>query len=141
MSATLAVGSGGLEPFLRTVGAENLDGARDRLRVDLAKFGSMSFALANREVPAPFEEDGERASAFDDYAAAVVRQALSEGGRALVLAPSFADVDALNRRIEGLVAQPPRRGAGRPPRGARGRPERSARHPVRVGRDGTFRDC
>lgn len=104
VSATLVVGSGGLEPFLRTVGAEDLDGARDRLRVDLAKFGSMTFALADREVPAPFDEDGERSSAFDDYAAAVVRQALSEGGRTLVLAPSFADVDALNRRIEGLAA-------------------------------------
>ncbi|MCY4468675.1 MAG: hypothetical protein OXC08_08120 [Thiotrichales bacterium] len=104
VSATLAVGSGGLEPFLRTVGAEDLDGARDRLRVDLAKFGSMSFALADRAVPAPFDGDGERAPAFDDYAAAIVRRALSEGGRTLVLAPSFADVDALNRRIEGLVA-------------------------------------
>ena len=103
VSATLAVGSGGLEPFLRTVGAEDLDGARDRLRVDLAKFGSMSFALADREVAAPFEE-GERVPMFDDYAAAVVRQALSEGGRTLVLTPSFADVEALDSRMEGLVA-------------------------------------
>ena len=104
VSATLEVGSGGLEPFLRTVGAEDLDGARVRLRVGLAKFGSMRFALADRAVPPPFDEDGERTPAFDDYAAAVVRQALAEGGRTLVLAPSFADVDALNRRIEGLIA-------------------------------------
>lgn len=104
VSATLAVGSGGLEPFLRTVGAEDLDGVGDRLRVDLAKFGSLRFALADRAVPPPFDEGGERTPAFDDYAAAVVRQALSEGGRTLVLAPSFADVDALNHRIKGLIA-------------------------------------
>ena len=64
----------------------------------------MAFVLAERSVLSPFGEDGERDPAFDDYAASVVRAAMDEGGRVLVLTPSFADVDEMARRIEGIVA-------------------------------------
>ena len=103
VSATLAVGSDDFEPFLRSVGADRLSGIQPPLRADMHDFGSMTFALADRDVPAPFT-DGERNPVFDDYAAGVVRQAIAEGGRVLVLAPSFADVEEIARRIPGIVA-------------------------------------
>lgn len=101
VSATLAVGSGDFGPFLRTVG-----GPREarRRQVGIRNFGEMTFALADRSVPKPFDEDRERAPAFDEYAAGVLRAAMAEGGRTLALAPSFADVDEIARRVEGVIA-------------------------------------
>ena len=105
VSATLAVGSGDFEPFLRSVGAHGLPGIHEPVRADMYDFGAMTFALADRDVPPPFmKEDRTRDPAFDDYAAHVVRQAMTEGGRALVLVPSFADVEAMARRIPNVIA-------------------------------------
>ena len=101
VSATLAVGSGGFEPFLRTVGGP---GEARALRAGIEDFGEMAFALADRSVPKPFDEDRERAPAFDDYAASVLRAAMAEGGRVLALAPSFADVEEAARRVDGVIA-------------------------------------
>ena len=101
VSATLAVGSDDFGPFLRTVGGPR--GARP-LWVGIEDFGEMTFALADRSVPKPFDEDRERTPAFDDYAAGVLRAAMAEGGRVLALAPSFADVDEIARRVEGIIA-------------------------------------
>ena len=103
VSATLAVGSNDFEPFLRSVGADRLPGIHDPLRADMHDFGSMAFSLAERGIPAPFT-DGERDPAFDDYAASVVRRAMTEGGRVLALVPSFADVEEMARRIGGIIA-------------------------------------
>ena len=103
VSATLAVGSNDFEPFLRSVGAHRLPGVRDPLRADMYRFGAMTFALAERSVPAPFTS-GVRTPAFDDYAAHIVRRAMAEGGRVLVLAPSFADVEEMACRVEGIIA-------------------------------------
>ena len=103
VSATLAVGSGDFEPFLRRVGAHRPAGMHP-LHAEVVDFGSMAFVLAERSVPSPFGEDGERDPAFDGYAARVVRTAMDEGGRVLVLTPSFADVDEMARRIEGIRA-------------------------------------
>lgn len=103
VSATLAVGSGDFEPFLRSVGAHRFTGMHP-LHAEVVDFGSMTFVLAERSVPSPFGKDGERDPDFDDYAASVVRAAMDEGGRVLVLTPSFADVDEMARRIEGIVA-------------------------------------
>lgn len=104
VSATLAVGSNDFEPFLRSVGADRLPGIHAPVRADLYEFGAMIFALADRDVPAPFTKDKARAPAFDDYAAHVVRRAMTEGGRALVLVPSFADVEEMARRIPDVIA-------------------------------------
>ena len=104
VSATLAVGSNDFEPFLRSVGADRLPGIHAPVRADLYEFGAMTFAVAGRDVPAPFTEDKARAPAFDDYAAHVVRRAMTEGGRALVLVPSFADVEEMARRIPDVIA-------------------------------------
>ena len=104
VSATLAVGSGDFEPFLRSVGAHGLPGIHEPVRADMYDFGSMTFALADRDVPPPFMEDRTRDPAFDDYAAHVVRRAMTEGGRGLVLVPSFADVEAMARRIPDVIA-------------------------------------
>ena len=101
VSATLAVGSDDFGPFLRTVGGPH--DARP-LWVGIEDFGEMTFALADRSVPKPFDEDRERTPAFDDYAAGVLRAAMAEGGRVLALAPSFADVDEIARRVEGVIA-------------------------------------
>ena len=101
VSATLAIGSDDFDPFLRSVGGDGR-GARP-LRAAVEDFGSMTFALADRAVPEPFDA-GERAPGFDDYAASVVRAAIAEGGRVLVLVPSFADVDAMAPRVPGIVA-------------------------------------
>ncbi len=101
VSATLAVGSGDFGPFLRTVGGPCE--ARP-LRAEIVNFGGMTFALADRPVPKPFDEDRERDPAFDEYAAGVLRAAMAEGGRTLALAPSFADVDEVARRVEGVIA-------------------------------------
>ena len=103
VSATLAVGSNDFEPFLRSVGAHRLPGVRHPLRADMYRFGAMTFALAERGVPAPFTS-GVRTPAFDDYAAHIVRRAMAEGGRVLVLAPSFADVEEMACRVEGIIA-------------------------------------
>lgn len=108
VSATLAVGSGGDEPdyapFLRSVGGEARDAAGPR--VEIEDFGAMTFVLADRRAPLPFGKDGDgtRDPAFDDHAARIVRAAMAEGGRALVLAASFADVEELAARIDGLLA-------------------------------------
>ena len=102
VSATLAVGSGDFEPFLRSVGVHRSAGMHP-LHAEIVNFGSMAFVLAERSVPSPFGEDGERDSAFDDYAESVVRAAMDEGGRVLVLTPSFADVDEMTRRIAGII--------------------------------------
>jgi len=105
VSATLAVGSGDFEPFLRSVGAHGLPGIHEPVRADMYDFGAMTFALADRDVPPPFmKEDRMRDPAFDDYAAHVVRRAMTEGGRALVLVPSFADVEAMAIRIPDVIA-------------------------------------
>ena len=101
VSATLAVGAGDFQPFLRAVGGD--DDARP-LRAEVEDFGRMAFALADRGAPKPFRDDGARDPAFDDYAAQVVRAAMAEGGRTLVLAPSFADGEELARRVEGVAA-------------------------------------
>ena len=106
VSATLAAGRDGgrdaFEPFLRTVGADGL--AAVPRRVEPERFGAMAFRLADRNVPPPFRGGGERNPAFDDYAAGMVRAAMDEGGRVLALAPSFADVDEVARRVGGIVA-------------------------------------
>ena len=106
VSATLAVGSNDFESFLRSVGAQRLPGLHEPLRADMYRFGSMTFALADRGAPVPFADGGpgERDPAFDDYAADVVRRAMTKGGRVLVLVPSFTDVEEMARRIEGIVA-------------------------------------
>ena len=101
VSATLAVGSDNFGPFLRTVGGPRE--ARQR-QAGIENFGEMTFALADRSVPKPFDQDRERTPAFDDYAAGVLRAAMAEGGRVLALAPSFADVDEIARRVEGVIA-------------------------------------
>lgn len=104
VSATLAVGSNDFDPFLRSVGADRLPGIHAPVRADLYEFGAMTFTLAGRDVPAPFTDDKARDPAFDDYAAHVVRRAMTEGGRALVLVPSFADVEEMARRIPDVIA-------------------------------------
>ncbi len=104
VSATLAVGSGDFEPFLRSVGAHGLPGIHEPVRADMYDFGAMTFALADRDVPPPFMEDRTRDPAFDDCAAHVVRRAMTEGGRALVLVPSSADVEAMAMRIPDVIA-------------------------------------
>ena len=104
VSATLAVGSGDFEPFLRSVGAHGLPGIHEPVRADMYDFGAMTFALADRDVPPPFMEDRTRDPAFDDYAAHVVRRAMTEGGRGLVLVPSFADVEEMAMRIPDVIA-------------------------------------
>ena len=113
VSATLVVSathdeadaSGGFEPFLRTVGGPREAHPRwAKIGIRIEGFGEMTFALADRSVPKPFDEDRERAPAFDDYAASVLRAAMAEGGRVLALAPSFADVDEIARRVEGVIA-------------------------------------
>ena len=104
VSATLAVGSGDFEPFLRSIGAHGLPGIHEPVRADMYDFGAMTFALADRDVPPPFMEDRTRDPAFDDYAAHVVRRAMTEGGRALVLVPSFADVEEMALRIPDVIA-------------------------------------
>ena len=103
ISATLALGSNDFEPFLRAVGAPRSAEASP-LRAEIENFGSMAFVLADRDVPTPFNGDGERDPTFFDYAANVVRAAMDEGGRTLVLTPSFAAVDEMARRIEGTNA-------------------------------------
>ena len=108
VSATLSAGSGGdapdYAPFLRSVGGEARDAAGPR--VEIEDFGAMTFVLADRRAPLPFGKDGDRTRdpAFDDHAARIVRAAMAEGGRALVLAASFADVEELAARIDGLLA-------------------------------------
>lgn len=108
VSATLAAGSGGdapdYAPFLRSVGGEARGASGPR--VEIEDFGAMSFVLADRRAPAPFGKDGDgtRDPAFDDHAARIVRAAMAEGGRALVLAASFADVEELAARVDGLLA-------------------------------------
>ena len=104
VSATLAVGSNDFDPFLRSVGADRLPGIHAPVRADLYEFGAMTFALAGRDVPAPFTKDKVRDPAFDDYAAHVVRRVMTEGGRALVLVPSFADVEEMARHIPDVIA-------------------------------------
>ena len=111
-SATLAPGGAGFEPFLRSVGAERLE--RRDMRVEVERFGAMAFVLADRAVPEPFDADGNRAAGFDDYAAGMVRAAMAEGGRTLVLAASFADAEELGRRVPGLAVH--RRGEPLAPR-------------------------
>ena len=101
VSATLAIG-GNFRPFLRTVGGDRLN-ARS-LCAEVEDFGSMTFALADRSVPKPFRDGGERDPVFDDYAAHVARAAMAGGGRVLVLVPSFADVDEMARRVAGIAA-------------------------------------
>lgn len=101
-SATLAPGSGDFEPFLHSVGAEDLD-MRPICAEPLEGFGAMAFALADRSAPAPFLDGGARNPGFDDYAASAVRTAMAEGGRVLALAPSFADAEALGRRVPRLA--------------------------------------
>lgn len=103
-SATLAPGTHDVLPFLRSVGAEDLEGETDSVRAEMATLGAMRFVLAAREAPLPFDAAGQRAPAFDDYAAHQVRSAMAEGGRVLVLAASFDDVDALAGRLPGLLA-------------------------------------
>ena len=105
VSATLAVGHAdgpsAFEQFLRTVGANGC--AFSPLRAEPESFGSMAFVLADRCVPKPFREHGERDSAYYDYAEQLVRRAMAERGRTLVLAPSFTDVDELAQRIRGIL--------------------------------------
>ena len=92
------------EPFLRSVGADRLPGVHEPVRADMYAFGAMTFALADRNVSPPFIEDRTRDPAFDDYAAHVVRRAMTEGGRVPVLVPSFADVEAMAMRIPDVIA-------------------------------------
>lgn len=103
VGATLALGSDGFEPFLRSVGAHRFAGVSGP-RAEPENFGSIAFLLADRTVPPPFGEDGKREPAFDDYAAGMVRAAAAEGGRVLVLAPSFADVEETVRRVPEAFA-------------------------------------
>ena len=110
VSATLAVGSEDFEPFLRSVGAYGCAGIRE-VRAEIENFGRMSFALADRRVPPPFD-GGMRKPAFDDYVACTVRKAMDAGGRVLVLTPSFADVEEMAGRIPGIIAH--RRGEAFP---------------------------
>ncbi len=64
----------------------------------------MPFTLADRDMPAPFGDDGKRQAGFDDYAADVVRAAQAKGGRVLVLATSFEDVEQMAARVPGIIA-------------------------------------
>ncbi len=102
VSATLVVGSDNFAPFLRAVGVDDRPDVR-KINAGLEDFGTMSFALADRSVPKPLDGGG-RVPAFDDYAERVVRAAIDEGGRVLVLAPSFADGQEMARRIDGVIA-------------------------------------
>ena len=78
------------------------------LRLEPTKFGSLSFVLADRAVPKPSSEgeDGSFPSdlAWLDHAAGMIRAAMAEGGRVLVLATSYADSRDLAARVEGLTA-------------------------------------
>ena len=103
VSATLGVDTSDFQPFRRLVGAETFDHKHD-CRIDVENFGSMTFTLADRDIPAPFDDDGKRQSGFDDYAADIVKAARKKGGRVLVLATSFEDVEQIATRVPGIIA-------------------------------------
>src|SRR3546814_18269383 len=92
----------------------------DNLQVDLcnkfapAKFGTMSFVLADRTVPSPSSnagsldlDDDEPADpgsqAWLDYCAQAIIAAHADGGRVLVLPTSFATLAALVERTEKVL--------------------------------------
>lgn len=103
VSATLGFGTSDFRQFRRSVGAETFDHTHD-CGVDIMTFGSMTFTLADRDIPKPFGDDGERQEGFDEYAAAVVKAARATGGRVLVLAASFEDVEQIAGRVPGIIA-------------------------------------
>ncbi len=97
--------------FLRALGAApgwaNYASARSTT-LEPPSFGSMSFVLASRKVSAPFRdtEDGEGVEldpAWLDYVRVGVREAMSRGGRVLVLAASYADAQAIGERVEDAL--------------------------------------
>lgn len=76
------------------------------------RFGSLSFVLADRDVPCPVtqEDDGEivRNATWMDYAASGIHAAQARGGRnggrTLVLAASYADAEEFAKRVPSAHA-------------------------------------
>ena len=98
VSATLAP-SGDLRKSANQFGVSDEDWLGFR---DLApeKFGRLSFTLAGRRAPKPFDsEKGETSAAWLDYSAGMVSAAMSKPGRTLVLTTSYADAEGLSERI------------------------------------------
>ena len=75
-------------------------------RVAPAKFGSMSFVLADPAAPSPTMRDDDDMAITDpewlDYAAQMIRAAAASGKKTLVLALSWRDTNDINSRLNGL---------------------------------------
>ena len=97
------------DQFLRAVNAPKGELNHDAIAAFAPKqFGEMQFVLADRDAPPPFlkkEEDEVAANPdFLQYAAAGIQAAHRQGGRVLVLAPSFEFAENLGEKIpEALV--------------------------------------
>ena len=92
-------------PFLREmgIGAGAKKDRRSDIRPDNARafapeqFGEMKIILADPQAPSAKPADND--PAFAEYAAAAIRKAQTQGGRVLVLVPSFAFAEALGEKI------------------------------------------
>jgi ATP-dependent DNA helicase DinG len=105
MSATLGRHEeDGLAAFCRGLGFWQVA----EVDVSPARFGVMSFRLADRAVPPPFTADATPDARFYDYAAEMVREAAGSG-RTLVLCASYGDTEELGGRL-GDTAMIQRRG-------------------------------
>jgi len=109
-SATLAApGADGLKGFFTSVG---LKAASPRIvcseSFEPEQHGEIDLVLCDPRVPRPVrgvDEDGGHALLDDDwlaYAATMVREAASRGGRVLVLATSYGDVAAIDPHLAGV---------------------------------------
>ena len=95
--------------FLRAVAAPGGEMNHDATCAFAPKeFGKMSFVLADRQAPQPFlKKDGDKAAEmnpeFLQYVADGIRAAGAQGGRVLVLAPSFEFAAALGKKVPGAL--------------------------------------
>jgi ATP-dependent DNA helicase DinG len=76
-------------------------------RFEPTEFGKLGFVVPGPECPAPVEAAQEEEEApnispeWYQYAAAMIEEAHGRGGRALVLTPSYRDVNELTTRLSG----------------------------------------
>lgn len=113
-SATLTVPgeSARFSGFMHRLGVDrswsNFASHRSR-SIEPEKFGEMGFVLARRDIPAPYDASGRRSAEWRDYVTSGIGEASRRGGRVLVLAASYDDVDDFAERLPEALAH--RRGA------------------------------
>ncbi len=112
---TLRTGASHFTPFMHEIGIDpswsNFASRRSRSVTPPRKFGTLTFVLADRDVPAPIDreedEDGDVITQVNpdwlEYAASGIRAAQAQGGRTLVLAASYDDATALAERTPRAI--------------------------------------